>query len=204
VQNKAREKVKRDLALAFPEFTRRGGLFYSAPAGDFLKGMLVEGSSNADCFYLWVFVQLTILPTDHLDLSFGKRLESVRKPRGWNLTDPDMFPALVETVNEEALPFLNRFQSVLEVAAWINELGVPQNIRNREAAGVCYARAGRVGQASQQWAAIEQTFEKHVHWQTEIAERARSLRQAFNKNQEEGQAVLDSWRDRTKEALNVN
>lgn len=89
-------------------FRAHGKLLYHVPVGNILRGFIFDTSGfSAEAFYPEVFVQALYVPSDHLNLTLGRRFLGV-----WKF-DPELEQQLGQKLLHEMLetgvPFLQRY-----------------------------------------------------------------------------------------------
>jgi hypothetical protein len=69
----------------------------------FLRGLCFESSSDAKCFYLWVFFLPLFVPHDSIGFTHGKRLRRNANGWGWYADDLNLISDLSNTIRRDAM-----------------------------------------------------------------------------------------------------
>ena len=150
-------------------------LWFFLPVEYALRGVCFEGSSfDSRSFYVWAFVQPTCVPAEHLSFSLGKRILNGSADR-WNSTDPAMLSALQEALRTQALPFLNRADSIGGAIELAEDWSLGAQPYLRQAAAYWLVLAGHDAKAKVALEELQGTLSPGVHWQEAMAAHANEL-----------------------------
>lgn len=181
-------------------YSAKGGLVYANPIAETLRGLLFDSSRyDRKEFSVHVFVQPLFVPSENLNLDFGFRLSNF----DWNLEDPSIFDKLKLEVRNHALPFLLKVNSLLDVALYISSLNRPDNIVFLEVEAACWSRLENLTTSKSLWARILDRYDATSPWQSRLADRVRTLEEAFSRSSETGQSLLDEWTKESRHNLKL-
>ena len=176
-----------------PNFTIKGPLLFIVPVGHILRGFHFDGSSfDKKGFYVNAFFMPLYVPSQHLHLTFGRRLRDEGGDR-WNTEQPG-FEATLEVAMQKEVPFLAHLNTALNVA---NALSPPgSNPHTHEALAYSFAKAGETRAALDAIDTLLRLIESIKHgtakltWELEIAERAQLVKAKLVANPSDAIAQL--------------
>ena len=190
MKNKDFAALAQLLLPELPGFAVKGPLMFIPPVGQTLRGLCFESHSHEEeLFYVWVFFLPLFIPRKHVSFEFGKRVGGDR----WNADAPDIVRDLGVALKREALPFLARIESPLDVAEVAKLQQVPQNPHVQQAIAYALARGGDVDEAVVALDELLRMVDVGVLWQKEIAERASTFRSQLLDNVASAQKQLEAW-----------
>ncbi len=188
--------LEKRLLLKLPNFTTKGQLLFIVPLGHTLRGFHFDGSSfDKESFYVNAFFMPLCVPSEHLQLTFGRRLRAGGGDR-WSTAIPG-FEAILEAAVQKEIPFLAGLRTARDVADALTPPGT--NPHCHEALAYALAQAGEIRAAV---AAIDallglidsvRRVNPKLTWELEIANRAQSLKTKLTENPEDAAAQLTRW-----------
>lgn len=193
--------VRGRLLQDLPGFAAKRKLVFRTPVGPVLGGFCFDDSSfNADLAYVWVFVLPLYVPTKHLTLTFGHRLENkqglFRTSQSWTLAEPvdeREVEALRSAMVKQGLPFLNQLESPQKL---IENLRAATKLRSsifvEQAIAFSLARMGAVDLAKRKLKSVSEAVKPTDSWQ-HVKDSSDQLSEAIDRGDHQGQ--LDEWTD---------
>jgi hypothetical protein len=194
--------LAKQLLPALPGFVAKTPFMFVAPVKQTLLGLCFESHSyEARLFYVWVFFQLLAVRAAHASFTLGKRIEGPERGP-WDADAPDLVTQLGAALRREALPFLSRIKSPLDVAEAAGALR-RENPYVQQTIGYALARAGDVARAVPALDELIRALDLRSPWQREIAERADLLKATLLSDAADAQRMLDVWEDETVRNLGL-
>lgn len=190
MKNKDFTELAKRLLPDLASFAVKAPLMFISPVKHTLRGFCFESHSHeAKLFYVWVFFQPLFIPTKHIILTFGKRINDDR----WNADAPNLVHELGDALKREALPFLSPIESPRDVAQAAKSLRLPQNPNVQQAIAYALARAGDVSKAVAALDELVRLLDVKVPWQLEMLERANALKSQLLSDVSNAQKQLEAW-----------
>ncbi|HEX3105274.1 MAG TPA: hypothetical protein VHQ22_12565 [Terriglobales bacterium] len=190
-----------------PNFIIKGPLLFIAPIEHTLKGFHFDGSNfDKKSFYVNVFFMPLYKPSQHIYLTFGRRLGDGGGDR-WS-TDEVGFETRLEAAMQKELPFLAGLKTALNVADALKPF-LGNNPHCHEAFSYALAKAGEIRSAVDAIDTLLKLIEslKHANpkltWELEIAERANLLKTKLTGNADIADAQLALWESETLRNLGL-
>jgi hypothetical protein len=189
-------------------FAVKGQLLFIIPIEHTLRGFHFDGSSfDKESFYVNAFFMPLCVPSQHIHLTFGRRLRTGGGDR-WSIEEPG-FEAALETAAQKEVPFLAGLNTALDVANALKPLAERGNPHCHEALAYTLAQAGEIPAAVDAIDTLLKLIEslKRVNpkltWQMEIAERAKLIKAKLTVSPDDASAQLDIWESETKRNLGL-
>jgi hypothetical protein len=191
---------KRLLPLLPDEYTAFGELVLATPVRSLLRAIHFDRSSNSkDAFFVKVFFQPLYVPSAHLVLSFGKRLND-----RWNCADANGISQLSEAVKMHAVPYLESIRSPADFPSGLQRLGISAStLVPAEAVAFSYARAGKWEKARAHLSALPSALNGGRDWEREILGRGRHLLSAVDESPAAAEALLNDWEEFSVKSLGL-
>jgi hypothetical protein len=203
VTTKEFNRIGRALLPDFPELALQGRLLYMPPVESLLHGILFDSSGFSKTpFYVNVFVMPLFVPSRHLTLSYGNRLESPTKPDGWDSHRPNLVPDLRDAIRSEAIPFLATMRAPGDFIRYLRNHRV-EDIRSLEALGYALAHSGLVKEAIQALKKIEPYVDMSIPWQTDVLFQTSEFRKKISANPSSAQEILRNIERETRKHLKL-
>jgi len=192
--------LEKRLLPNLPNFTIRGPLLFIVPIGHTLRGFHFDGSSfDKKAFYVNAFFMPLYVPSQHIHLTFGRRLRDGGGDR-WR-TDELGYETALEAAVQKEVPFLASLTTALDVANALKPLG--SNLHCHEAFAYALAQGGEIRAAVDAIDTLLEVVEsvKRVNpkltWELKIAERAQLLKAKLTANLDDAIAQLAAWESET-------
>ena len=113
-----------------------------------------------------------------------------------------MLDDLSELVKSEAIPFLDRIVSPMDVTA-ARDLHKGQDTYVQQTIAFGLARAGRIIEAIERLSRLEETLNDQIPWQRILSDDCRLLSELLMSNPGKAQAQLDEWQVENAAALRL-
>lgn len=110
------EKIIGQIAEAIPQSYVNDSLILFPPIDSLIRGLCFDRTSPSSEFRVWMFVMVTCCPTDTIYFAIAKTVKKKDKSELWSTTDKKLVSRLSKRINKKALPFLDRFESLEDVA----------------------------------------------------------------------------------------
>jgi hypothetical protein len=181
----------------FPGFAIKGQLMFMIPLEHTLRGFHFDGSSfNKKSLYVDAFFMPLCVPTEHVHFTFGRRVRDKGGDR-WNADDLN-FEAALESAMQEEVPFLARLRTAKDVSSALEPLTKPNdagyvNPHCYEALAYTLVQAGETTAAANVIDTLLKRASSTVAWESEIASRARLIRNKLLEGPEKAQQQLTVW-----------
>ncbi len=199
-------KIGRQLVPYYPGFAVEGHLFLKPPVGDFLSGLCFERTSGAKDFYVRLLFLPLFIPQDHIAFWCGRIRRNGREL--WFADDPNLVANLHETIQSEAIPFLNSVSTLNGALDYLRreiELTRPR-VDSHTLEGFAYTliKAGDYPAALDALSELEHIYEEIYRNEKtpacvlEQRARARLVQEKLSRNPDEAIAQLESWKAQTK------
>jgi len=191
-------KLERRLLEYIPGFELRGGWMFIPPAEPVLRGIQFDGSSfDKVSFSVTTFLMPLCLPTSHLWLNFGHRIQ----PDRWKAV-PDPVEELGPALKAQAMPFLSSTRTLWE---FVKVVRADYFDTPRENQAIAYAliRSGRVAKGR---AALEHLLEQldlSIGWQRDLAIEADRLKGMLESDPAAAINQLKTWEFETQQHLGL-
>jgi hypothetical protein len=207
-------KVKEFVALekrllpTFPGFAVKGQLMILSPIKHTLIGFHFDGSSfDKDSFYANAFFMPLCIPTDHIHLTFGQRVRNNKGER-WNTGDLN-FEAALEAAMQKEAPFLRKLRTPRDVAAALKPMTRPNgagyvNPHCYEAFAYSLLQAGETTTAAEGLDTLIKRADPTVKWESEIASRARLIRDKLLDSPKIAHEQLALWQNESIRNLKID
>lgn len=211
------EAIGKRLLPELPGFAVKGQLLFMRPIGHTLRGIFFDRSVDPKSFYVWIFTKPLFVPAQHISFNIGWRLrDGSGGSDSWNTDVPNLIPELIAGLKREALPFLSRIQTPLDmveaaksihpikgpVAQPANADG-PRDPIKQQAIAYSLARAADVKQAGDALDQLIGLLREDISWQCEMADRARELKTQLVSDPAAAQGQLDAWEAETVKNLGL-
>jgi hypothetical protein len=192
--------LEKRLLPKLPNFTIKGQLLFIVPLGHTLRGFHFDGSSvDKESFYVNAFFMPLCVPSEHLHLTFGRRLREGGGDR-WSAATP-RFEAILEAAVQKELPFLAGLKTARDVANALTPPG--SNPHCHEALAYALAQTGETRTAVDAIDTLlglinsKKRVTPPLTWELEIANRAQLLKTKLTDNPEDARAQLARWESET-------
>jgi hypothetical protein len=182
-------------------FKVKGQLLSIDPISHTLRGVWLDQSMDPRAFYVQVFVQPLFIPAEEFHFDFGWRIGA----RSWNADTPNLVRELGMAIKAEAVPFLTKISTPMDVAEAAMALRKRGNPNIQRAIAYSFARAGETQKAI----AVLDDFLRRMpakittDWFLEDARRAEILRDELERDPVAAQRRLLAWEARTKQNLRL-
>ena len=192
--------IEKRLLPSLPGFVIKGRLLFIVPLGHTLRGFHVDGSSfDKQSFYVNAFFMPLYVPSEHLHLTFGRRL---RGGGGWSTATPG-FELVLEAQLQKEVPFLDGLKTARDVANALKPFAERSNPHSHEALAYTLVQAGEIRAAVSAIDTLLGSIEaiKRVNpqltWELAIAARAQLVRNKLTEDLESATAQLAVWENET-------
>lgn len=197
------EAIGKRLLADLPGFAVRGPVVFIAPVRGVLRGLYFEGSDfDKNSFYVNIFILPLFVPTKFMYFLFGDRLRVDGADR-WKADAPNMLAQLGATIKQEALPWLSRSKSLIDITRLAESHPNPKDLHVQQVVAYALARSGNVKQAVDALDRLLGLLSEEVPWQHEMAERAKVLKSQLLAEPTAAQRQLDSWEIETVRNLGL-
>jgi hypothetical protein len=201
VKQKEFIKIGRQLLPHLSGFVVNKDVVFQSPVDDFLRGLCFQGSSDANSFYLWVFIIPLFVLHDSLGFSHGKRLRN-QGNEGWYADDPNLIANLADAIQREAIPFLNNASTLEKFANYLKadiDSARPRvNSYVLETLTYSLIKNGDYFSAPKLFAEVKQRLEKStVPWDVEHRTRTELIEEKLLQNPEAALQQLEIWKAET-------
>jgi len=206
MKKKECEQLGKKLQIELPGFTVRGWMMFMEPIGHILRAIVFDTSQwTADQFYVHVIAQPLFVPTENLVLSLGWRLGG--GCHSWDRRSPNLLKDLANALQREAMPFLTRIKSPVDIAQTARIIGVKSPGEGgpyiQEAIAYGFAYEGDTAQAIRWLDAMEPSLDVHVGWQRETARRTQLLKHKLLADPLDARQQLETWENETVKHLGL-
>jgi hypothetical protein len=210
-----RRLVRTYLASQLPPHRVARNMVLLLPIDQILRGLSAESSAfGADTVWIHVFAMPLYVPSAYIYVPFGGRLGALggKAERSWDVSrenESDVMREILELTESEALPFLSKFQSPLDVAEHIDRQVHRDTYRLdsklAEIEAYSWILGGQSGRAFAALDRLEQIKKGKADASTEeVLARAREVRALLLSSPGEAIAQLSDWRTFTLSALRLN
>ncbi|MBX9695323.1 MAG: hypothetical protein K2Z81_23255, partial [Cyanobacteria bacterium] len=110
------EKITEQIAETIPQSYVNDSFILFPPVESLIRGICFDRTSSPTEFRVWIFVMVTCCPTDSVYFAIAKTVKQKHKSELWSTTNKKLIPKLCKRINKKALPFLDRFESLEDVA----------------------------------------------------------------------------------------
>ena len=173
------------------------------PVEPLLHGILFDSSGfSKTAFYINVFVMPLFVPSQHLTLSYGNRLDSPTKPYGWDSRRPNLIRDLRDTIRSEAMPFLTAMRAPGGFINYLRNHRV-EDIRSLEALGYALARSGLVKESIQALSKIEGHVDMSISWQADVLFQTTEFRKKISADPNSAEEILRNIECETRKHLKL-
>ena len=184
-----------------PGFKIKGQILFIDPINHTLRGVWLDHSMDPRSFYVELFVQPLFIPAEEIHFGFGWRIGGV----SWNADTPNLVRELGIAIKTEAVPFLTKINTPMDVAEAAIALRKPGDPNIQRAIAYSFARAGETRKAI---AALDDFLRGMpakitMDWLLEDARRAEILRDELKTNPAAAQRRLLAWESQTKKNLRL-
>lgn len=188
MKKKQFEAIGKQLLTVFPGFHAKGKFISATPIDHTLRAICFDESIKAKRFYVQVFFQPLFVPKAVIAFNLGWRLGG--GSHTWDADAPTLIDELGDSLRRDALPFLSRVRSPLDVAKVGESLRRSGDVRVREAIAYAYARAGERKKAILALDKFVKSVDVLFPWQQEMVDDARALRSVVESDPDEARKQL--------------
>lgn len=191
--------IEKRLSPRFPGFAIKGALMFIQPLQQTLRGFHLEPSAfSKKDFYVNMFFLPLYVPTKHLHFTFGHRVGPNQR---WSVEREDLENVLSSEMQKE-VPFLVSLRTARDVVRALEPLTQPNksgyvNPNCYEALSYTLVQAGETTTAANIIDALLKTANPTVGWESEIASRARLIRNKLLEKPDEAREQLSAWETET-------
>ena len=142
-------------------------------------------------FTVTVFVLPLYVPTAHLYFNYGHRLRDNRGcEKWWNIEEPDLALKLLDCIQREGLPFLERVQEPSQLISLVERL--PGNTNPHSLEAIAYSLAITDNYACAQVALdrLLKVLDVNIGWQAEMMERATQFAEVLTVDPQAAKGLL--------------
>lgn len=192
MKKKQFESICRNVLPNLPGFACKGWLLYARPTTHILWGFCCDSSSfDPSIFTVTVFVLPLYVPTAHLYFNYGHRLRDNRGcEKWWNIEEPDLALKLLDCIQREGLPFLERVQEPSQLISLVERL--PGNTNPHSLEAIAYSLAITDDYACAQVALdrLLKVLDVNIGWQAEMMERATQFAEVLTVDPQAAKGLL--------------
>jgi hypothetical protein len=178
-------------------------LLFATPIDQILRAFAFDSSGiDRSAFYVTVFAQPLYIPHPSVYYNFGHRLGT-----SWEANDVQVVEKLVNAIQAQGLPFLERIQQPRDLAEFIRERmhlyrGRRPNPHDLEALAYSCILADD-STAGQVLEDLFNQLDPTVEWEVEIGARATKVAEAMARSPLAARAMLLQWEQETVQALGL-
>jgi len=190
-------RIKNALLPHLPGFVADRKKLFITPVDDFLLGVHFQSSFyDSNSFYLWVFVLPLFVPHDSFGVTHGKRLRNRSPSEVWRDDDANAIMDLLDTIQSEAMPFLDRLSSLEGFVNYHIERDIRRaNSHELEAFAYTLIKSGDYSYALESVGELKRRLEgSTVPWVVEQRGRAQLMEEKLLQNPEAALAQLEEWK----------
>jgi hypothetical protein len=186
------EAMLMKLLPTLPGFAVKGDLLLIKPLGHTLQAVCLEGSSDAQSFYVWVFILPLFVPRKYISFELGRRIRSKVGGECWNAKSPSVISDLSAVLASEALPFLLSIKSPLDVTRIALSFSKTDPYVQQSLA-YAFVYSGEFDRAAMELKRLIERLNVQVPWQCEMAQRSVNLLDTLDMGLANAQLRLKSW-----------
>jgi hypothetical protein len=155
--------------------------------------------------YVWAFAQPLYIPSDHVVLSYGKRLGT--RSRCWELdekTPATVLDELGTLLEFDGMEFLRqRATPALLADAYRWQALVRKDPHVRQVVAFSFVKAKKRGPALRLLNRLRQASREAPEWEQMIASQSEMLLRALEHGSNEGDDLLAEWEAQTRQSLKL-
>jgi hypothetical protein len=202
---KQAERIGKALLPGMHGFVATGKMVFKSPVDDFLRGLYFGTTSDANYFHFWVFLLPLFVPNEGISFNFGGRIGNALN---WRLDNPNLSADLKSTIENEAIPFLDKVSTLAGVIKYLQAL--IERDRQRVDLYALQALACSFIKDERFPAALNVLGEQKrrlqaatTSWTLELRARAELLERMLLEDPNMALAQLDTWKAETKRTLKL-
>lgn len=194
------KKYSTYLLAALPGLEAKGRCLVVRPLRSILRAVYFDNASDPDRLYVQVLAQPLFVPAESIQFNCGWRLGG--GSHLWNLGSETERNQLVQSLREEALPFLEGFADPAGFVRSARRLGYEKDAYVRQAIAYALARSEDWVAARAELNAFAAEFDStSIAWKAALAARARGLQRLIEESPSAARAQLDRWENETAKHL---
>ena len=188
-------------AEQLPGLDVKARLLYVSPVGHTIRGVLLERSSDANLFYVNVFLQPLCIPLQTFALNTGKRIYPATG--NWRLDCPDLLEELSRKLTDDVVPYLSALQSPRDVALAAKALNLSGDPMVRRTVAYAFARNGDIPQSLRELNGLLSHLEEYGQTHDEWFREATLLKSLLEDDPRRAATLLLNWEKETAKALGI-